>query len=118
VGFREEQTRSFELLEETEEPTLVSEPDLLTETHFGKEPRRLGHYAFVLMCVFGMVIVWLYSSGEGMLDPSVLTGIVARTGIQSVFANPLQMGIISTFALFATLWVALRRRASRLRLEI
>ncbi|MBO0887726.1 hypothetical protein J2P12_01355 [Candidatus Bathyarchaeota archaeon] len=117
VGFREEQTESLELLEETGEPTLVSEPVPVTETHFGNEPRRLGHYAFVVMCVVGMTVVWLYSSGRDMLNPSVLTGIVSKTGVQTVFANLVQTGIVSAFALFAALWIAVRRRASRLRLE-
>jgi hypothetical protein len=118
VEFRQEHTHSLDLLEETEEPTLVSELEPPADTTLTREPKRLGHYVFAVMCAIGMITVWLYSSGKGALDPLVLSGIVARTGVQSIFANPLQIGIISTFALFAALWVALRRRASRLRLQI
>ena len=115
VGFREEQTESLELLAEIEEPTLLAEPTVPTESPLGTETsRRLGHYAFVLMCVGGMIIVWLYSSGKGMLDPSLLTSLVPKTGVQSIFANPIQVGIVSLFALITAFWVALRRRASRL----
>jgi len=50
VGFREEQTQGLELLAETEEPTLYSEPIVSTETQIPEENvRRLGHYAFVIM---------------------------------------------------------------------
>ena len=119
VGFREEQTQGLELLAETEEPTLYSEPIVSTETQIPEENvRRLGHYAFVIMCVVGMVVVWLYSSGRGMLDASLLTGLIPKTGVQSVFTDPLQIGIVSIIAMITGLWVALRRRASRLQFPL
>jgi len=119
VGFREEQTQGLELLAETEEPTLYSEPIVPTETqNYEENVRRLGHYAFVIMCVVGMVVVWLYSSGRGMLDASLLTGLIPKTGVQSVFTDPLQVGIVSIIAMITGLWVALRRRASRLQFPL
>ncbi len=119
VGFREEQTQGLELLAETEEPTLYSEPIVSTETQNVEENvRRLGHYAFVIMCVAGMIVVWLYSSGKGMLDASLLTGLIPKIGVQSVFTDPIQAGIVSIIAMIMALWVALRRRASRLHLEL
>lgn len=115
VSLGERQTQRLDFLNETEEPTLFSEPTVSTVTQLRSETnRKLGHYIFVLMCVGGMIVVWLYSSGRGLFDTSLLNGVFQKTGVQSVFTNPAQVGIVSVVALVTALWVALRRRASRL----
>jgi hypothetical protein len=119
VGLGEQQTQSLELIGETEEPTLFSEPATPTVAQFRQETsRRLGNYLIVLMCIGGMIVVWLYSSGRGIFDPSVLNTTVPRTAVQSMFANPLQVGVMSVFALITALWIAVRRRASRLHIQV
>jgi hypothetical protein len=114
-----EQTQSLELIAETEEPTLFSEPATPTVAQFRRETsRRWGNYLIVLMCIGGMIVVWLYSSGRGILDASVLNTIVPTTAVQSMFANPLQVGVMSVIAMLTALWIAVRRRASRLHIQV
>lgn len=119
MGLGEQQTQSLELMGETEEPTLIVEPSTATLAQLRRETsRRLGNYLIVLMCVGGMIIVWLYGSGKGFFEASVLSTTPARTAAQSVFANPLQVGIMSLVAVITALWIAVRRRALRLHLQI
>ncbi len=119
VGHGEQQTQSLELIGETDEQSLYAEPTLATveRTKF-EAGRNLGHYAIVLMCLGGLAIVWLYSSGRQIFEASQWDAIVQKTGVQSVFANPAQIAIMSIFAMIIALWVAYRRRASRLQIPI
>jgi hypothetical protein len=120
MGLGERQTQRLQLLTETEEErALFSEPTVSTIAHLGGETnRRLGHYAIVLMGVGGMILVWLYGSGRGLFDTSLLNSVFQKTGVQPVFTNPAQVGIVSVIALITALWVALRRRASRILIPI
>ncbi len=119
VGVGEQQTQSLELIGETEEQGLFPEPTLATVGHTKLEVgRNLGRYAIVLMCLGGLFIVWLYSSGRQIFETTQWDAIVQKTGVQSVFANPAQIAIMSTFAMIIALWVAYRRRASRLQIPI
>ncbi len=119
VGSGEQQTQSLELIGEMDEQSLFSEPALETVGHTKLEiGRNLGHYAIVLMCLGGLAIVWLYSSGRQIFEASQWDAVVQKTGAQSVFANPVQIAIMSIFAMIIALWVAYRRRASRLQIPI
>jgi len=102
-----------------DEQSLFSEPALETVGHTKLETgRNLGHYAIVLMCLGGLAIVWLYSSGRQIFEASQWDAVVQKTGAQSVFANPVQIAIMSIFAMIIALWVAYKRRASRLQIPI
>jgi len=115
VGFDEEQTQRLELLTETEEPTMFREPIVSTMAQFRRDSvRRSGQYVIVLMCIAGMILVWLYSTGRGLFNGSLFSSVLQAISLQSLFANPLQIGIISITALTTSLWVAIRRRTSRL----
>ena len=117
LGFQEQHTRSLEILGEEDEPTISSGSALSTGTPFRSvQRRRLGHYAIVAMGGLGLVVVWLYSSTKGLMATRLLSSLVQRTGVNSVFANPLEVGIISLAALISSLWIAVRRR--RLSLEV
>jgi hypothetical protein len=119
VGFGEEQTQRFELLTEAEEPTLFHEPVVSTVRQFRRDSvRRSGHYIIVLMCIAGMILVWLYSTGRGLFNGIPFTNALQGLSIRSLFANPIQIGIILMAALTTALWVAVRRRASRLQIPI
>ena len=119
VGVGEQQTQSLELIGETDEQGLFSEPTLATVGHTRLETgRNLGRYAIVLMCLGGLAIVWLYSSGRQIFEAFQWDAIVQKTGVQSVFANPAQIAIMSIFAMIIALWIAYRRRVSRLQIPI
>ena len=119
VGVGEQQTQSLELIGETDEQGLFSEPTLATVGHTRLETgRNLGRYGIVLMCLGGLAIVWLYSSGRQIFEAIQWDAIVQKTGVQSVFANPAQIAIMSIFAMIIALWIAYRRRASRLQIPI
>ena len=119
VGVGEQQTQSLELIGETDEQGLFSEPTLATVGHTRLETgRNLGRYAIVLMCLGGLAIVWLYSSGRQIFEAIQWDAIVQKTGVQSVFANPAQIAIMSIFAMIIALWIAYRRRVSRLQIPI
>jgi hypothetical protein len=119
VGLGEQQTQSLELISETEEPTLFAEPATSTVEQFRRETgRRLGNYLIVIMCIGGMIVVWLYGSGRGVFDASVLSTILPKAAAQSVFASPAQVGIMSVIAMITAFWIAIRRRASRLHVQI
>ena len=119
VGFGEEQTQRFELLTEEEEPTLLREPVASNVRQFRRDSvRRSGHYIIVLMCTAGMILVWLYSTGRGLFNGMPFNNALQGTSVRSLFTNPIQMGIILVAALTSALWVAVRRRASRLQIPI
>lgn len=70
------------------------------------------------MLVGGLLVVWLYGSGSRLLNPSSLNGMVPNTGIHSVFTSPAEISIISLFALIAAVWVAHKRKNSRLNIPL
>ena len=118
LGFQEQHTQSLEVLAE-EEPTLFSEPVLSAETTFSSVPRsKLGHFVIVAMGGVGLVVVWLFSSAKGVIGTAFLDSVLQRTGVHSVFANPVQVGVISIAALIMSIWVAARRRRARLQIQI
>jgi hypothetical protein len=109
----EAQTKRLELLIEPEETRqFLESEDLSSEPVPGK--RSLGHFAFALMMLIGMAAVWLYTRGSRFYDPATLTGLVQATGVQKVFANPAQVGVVFLIASILALWVAHRRRHSSL----
>jgi hypothetical protein len=90
-------------------PEPVSAPEM-------SKNRSLGHLVFILMLLTGLVAVWLYSSISTPFDIASLNGVIQKSGIQSVFANRTQLGIIALAALLGALWIRRRRRGSSLRL--
>ena len=78
--------------------------------------RSLGHLAFVFMLLTGLTVVWLYSSISKPFDLASLNGVIQKSGIQSIFANQAQLGIIALAALLGALWIRHRRRGSSMRL--
>lgn len=76
--------------------------------------RSFGHLAFVLMLLGGLTVVWLYSSISKPFDLASLNGIIQKSGIQSIFGNQAQLGIIALAALLGALWIRRRRRGSGL----
>jgi hypothetical protein len=75
--------------------------------------RSFGPLAFIFMLLTGLTIVWLYSSISKPFDLASLNGIIQKSGVQSVFANEAQVGIIALVALIGALWIHRRGRASR-----
>ena len=119
LEFQEQHTQSLAVLAEEEEPTLSSETVLSAHTPFGRVQRKkLGGYVIVAMGGVGLLVVWLYSSAKGFLGTTFLDSVLQKTGVHSVFANPAQVGIISLAALIMSVWVAARRRRSRLQIQI
>ena len=78
--------------------------------------RSFGHLVFVFMLLTGLAVVWLYSSISKPFDLASLNGIIQKSGIQSIFANQAQLGIIALAAFLGALWIRRRRRASSRRL--
>jgi hypothetical protein len=109
----EAQTQRLELLIEPEETRqFLESEDLSSEPVPGK--RSLGNFAFALMMLIGMAGVWFYTRGSRFYDPATLTGLVQATGVQRVFANPVEVGVVFFMASILALWVAHRRRRSSL----
>jgi len=90
---------------------------------FGPEPalpstmakkRSFGQLAFIFMLLTGLTTVWLYSSISKPFDLVSLDGIIQKSGLQSVFANEAQVGIVALVALIGALWIHRKRRASNL----
>ena len=78
--------------------------------------RSFGHLAFAFMLLTGLIVVWLYSSISKPFDLASLNGIIQKSGIQSIFTNQAQLGIIALAALLGALWIRHRRRESSMRL--
>jgi len=78
--------------------------------------RSFGHLVFVFMLLIGLTVVWLYSSISKPLSLASLNEIIQKSGIQSIFANQAQLGIIALAAFLGALWIQRRRRASSPRL--
>jgi hypothetical protein len=77
--------------------------------------RSLGHLVFVIMLLCGLTVVWLYSSISKPFDLASLNGIIQK-GVQSIFANQAQLGIIAIAAFVGALWMRHRKRSSNLQL--
>ena len=73
--------------------------------------RSFGHLAFVVMLSCGLAVVWLFSSASKRFDPASLDGIIQKSGVQSIFANQAQLGIIALAALLGALLIRRRRRS-------
>ena len=110
----EDQTQRLDFLMENEEPTLPTEPVVSTVSRFKRHSdRKSPHYVTALVSIAGIIMIWLYSSGKGMLAASGWTSLVHIATVNSAFASPVQIAVISVIALTAAIWVAVRRRASR-----
>jgi hypothetical protein len=73
--------------------------------------RSFGHLAFVFMLSCGLAVVWLFSSASKRFDPRSLDGIFQKSGVQSIFANQAQLGIIALAALLGAFLIRRRRRS-------
>ena len=78
--------------------------------------RSFGHLLFVIMLLCGLTVVWLYSSISKPFDLASLNGIIQKSGVQSIFANQAQLGIIAIAAFVGALWIRHRKRSSNLQL--
>jgi hypothetical protein len=76
------------------------------------EKKGFGHLVFVFMLLCGLMVVWLYSSISKPFDMASLNGIIQKSGVQAIFANLAQLGIIALAALVAALWIRRKRRGS------
>ena len=73
--------------------------------------RSFEHLAFVFMLSCGLAVVWLFSSASKRFDPESLDGIIQKSGVQSIFTNQTQLGIIALAALLGALLIHRRRRS-------
>jgi hypothetical protein len=73
--------------------------------------RSFGHLAFIFMLSGGLAVVWLFSSASKRFDLASLDGIIQKSGVQSIFANQAQLGIIVLAALIGALLIRRRRRS-------
>jgi len=69
-----------------------------------------GHLAFVFMLLIGLTVVWLYNSPSKPFDLAPLNGVLQKSGVQSIFANLSQLGMIALAALVGALWIRRKRR--------
>jgi hypothetical protein len=117
VGFGSQQEEGFDVLNEPEELPPSYEPTISTVGQL-KLPgnRSLGRIGIIAMCLGGFLTIWLYSSGRNVLNASQLDALVQKTGVQSIFSNLPQVAIVSIFAMTIALWIAVRRRVSRLQI--
>ena len=74
--------------------------------------KSYGHLVFVFMLLTGLTVVWLYSSISKPFDLSSLDGVLQKSGVQSIFANMSQLGVIALAALVGALWIRRKRRGS------
>ncbi|GEM_PF-4647813 len=117
VGFGSQQEEGFDLLNEPEEQRQGSEPTLSTGGQLRLPSNRsVGRIGIIVMCLGGFLIIWLYSSGRSVFNGSQLNTLVQKTGVQSIFSNLPQVAIMSIFAMTIALWIAVRRRASRIQI--
>lgn len=75
----------------------------------GKE-RGLGRYAFVFMLLGGLSMLGLYGFLTRTIDPSLLNRVIQYTSVETIFAQPLRVGVIAASALLAGLWIARKRK--------
>jgi hypothetical protein len=114
----EEQTQVLEILNETDD-NFSEEPISSSLTTFGRRRGKgLGYYTIFMMGIAGMIAVWIYSSGRSVFNSTVITNLIQRTNVRSVFANPLDIGVILLFSLAIASWIALRRKSSHVKLTV
>lgn len=109
----EAQTKRLELLMEPEETLQLIETEDVSPEHV-RNRKTLGHFAFAVMLTVGMAIVWIYTRGSRFYDPAYISGVIQATGVQRVFTNPTQVGVIFSVASILAFWIARRRRRSSL----
>ncbi len=76
--------------------------------------RSSAGIAFTLMFLGGFFVVWLYGSVTKAYDLSSFVRLIPNSGVQTVFGDPTQIGIIIAGALLTALWIARRRKSSSL----
>ena len=76
-----------------------------------------GHLVFVFMLLTGLTVVWLYSSISKPFDLALLNGVLQKSGVQSIFADMSQLGVIALAALVGALWIRRKRQGSSLQLR-
>lgn len=74
--------------------------------------RGLGRYAFVFMLLGGLSMLGLYGFLTRTIDPSLLNRLIQYTSVQTIFAQPLRVGVIAASAILAGLWIARKRKHS------
>jgi hypothetical protein len=94
-------------LAETEQYDLEPAPTSPRERN-----KNLGHVALALMLLCGLTIVWLYASIRKAIDLTSIGRVIQSSGVESVFANQLQLAIVATAGLAGLLWIWHRRRTS------
>jgi hypothetical protein len=72
--------------------------------------KNLGHVALALMLLCGLTIVWLYASVRKAIDLTSIGRVIQSSGVESVFANQLQLAIVATAGLAGLLWIWHQRR--------
>ncbi len=75
----------------------------------GKE-RGIGRYAFVFMLLGGLSLLGLYGFLTRAIDPSLLNRLIQYSSVQTIFAQPLRVGIIAAGALLGGLLIAWKRK--------
>ena len=115
TGLGEAQTKQLELLMEPEETLQLIQTEEAPPENV-RNRRSLAHFAFALMLLAGMGIVWIYTRGSRFYDPAYINSLIQSAGIQRVFTDPAQVGVIFSVASLLALWVAHRRRRSDLNL--
>jgi len=89
-----------------------------TDSPFTMAGRKsYGHIVFVFMLLTGLTVVWLYSSISKPFDLSSLDRVLQKSGVQLIFANMSQLGVIALAALVGALWIRRKRRGSSLQLR-
>ena len=118
VGLGEEQTKLLEILNETDHD-FSEEPPSSAITNLGRpRGKGFGYYTIFMMGIAGMIAVWLYSSGRSVFNSTLLSSLIQKTNVRSVFANPVEIGIISLFSIAIASWIALRRKSSQVKLPV
>ena len=108
---------TLEEIAETEDLSRFQGFSAETDSPFMVAGRKsYGHLVFVFMLLTGLTVVWLYSSISKPFDLASLEGVLQKSGVQSIFANLSQLGIMALAALVGALWIRRNRRGSSSRL--
>ncbi len=82
-----------------------------------RKERDFGRFAFALMLLAGLSVLTLYGFLTKAYDPSLVNKLLQYSSVQTIFAQPLQVGIIAASALLAAIWITRRRKSSNLHLQ-
>jgi len=82
-----------------------------------RKDRDFGRYGFALMLLGGLSVLWLYGLLTRTYELFPLNKLLQYSGVQTVFAQPLQTAVIAASALLAAYGIARRRKRSILRLQ-